>query len=150
MAGERFRDENKRISEFDKEVWVECPNCSGRAIARVDNDAAHAKLSCLHCGYNKETGTGVVVAGISARLQLAADAYFQAGLWFQHPFKDEVFWAYNLLHLEYLEKYIAAGLREHKDRSHFTLIEKLPRFYHEAKNREALLKIIAKLKTRPV
>ena len=46
----------------------------------------------------------------------------------------------------YLEKYISATLREHKDRTNFTLLEKLPKFYHEAKNREGLLKIIAKLK----
>ena len=39
-------------------------------------------------------------------------------------------------------------LREHKDRTHFTLLEKLPRFYHEAKNREVLLKLIAKLKAK--
>jgi hypothetical protein len=39
-------------------------------------------------------------------------------------------------------------LREHKDRTHFTLLEKLPKFYHEAKNREGVLKIIAKLNNK--
>jgi len=59
-----------------------------------------------------------------------------------------VFFAYNLKHLEYLEQYIAAGLREHKNRKGFTLLEKLPKFYHEAKNRGALLRIIQKLKMK--
>lgn len=54
--------------------------------------------------------------------------------------------AYNGKHLEYLEQYISAKLREHKDRSHFTLLEKLPAFYGKAQSREALLKIITKLK----
>jgi len=36
--------------------------------------------------------------------------------------------------------------REHKDRQHFTLLEKLPAFYHQAKNRDGLLKVIGKLK----
>jgi hypothetical protein len=39
-------------------------------------------------------------------------------------------------------------MREHKDRAHFTLLEKLPKFYHEGKNRTALLKIIEKLKKK--
>ena len=63
-------------------------------------------------------------------------------------FKNDVFWSYNHEHLAYLEQYISATLREHRDRSHFTLLEKLPKFYHEAKNRDALLKIIKKLKNK--
>jgi hypothetical protein len=63
-------------------------------------------------------------------------------------FKNDVIFAFNGDHLNYLENYISANLREHKDRNHFTLLEKLPKFYHEAKNREALLKIIQKLKNK--
>jgi hypothetical protein len=69
-------------------------------------------------------------------------------LWLKAPFKNEVFWAFNDKHLEYLERYISAILREHKARTGFTLLEKLPKFYHEAKNREDLLKIITKLRNK--
>lgn len=79
---------------------------------------------------------------------MPANHYFHAGLWLQAPFKKDIFWAYNGKHLEYLERYISATIREHKDRTGFTLLEKLPKFYHEAKNRESLLKIIAKLKSK--
>lgn len=79
---------------------------------------------------------------------LPAQLYFNAELWLQMPFRGDVFIAYNQEHLEYLEKYISASLREHKDRTHFTLLEKLPKFYHDAKNRDALLKIISKLKRK--
>lgn len=72
--------------------------------------------------------------------------FFNATLWLQHSFKSKVLWACNLQHLVYLEEYISATLREHKNRTYFTLLEKLPKFYHEAKNRAALLKIIEKLK----
>ena len=81
-------------------------------------------------------------------IQMPANAFFNAALWLQTSFKNELFYAYNDRHLEYLERYISAVLREHKDRSHFTLLEKLPKFYHEAKNREGLLKIISKLKNK--
>lgn len=67
---------------------------------------------------------------------MPAHQYFQVELWLQAPFKKDIFWAYNDKHLEYLERYIAATIREHKDRSGFTLLEKLPKFYHEAKNRD--------------
>ncbi|MGO4770339.1 hypothetical protein ACEN2I_01645 [Flavobacterium sp. W22_SRS_FK3] len=88
------------------------------------------------------------VLGQKGNWQMAAHAYFDAELWLQLPFKNDIFWAYNESHLVYLEQYIAATLREHKDRTHFTLVEKLPKFYHEAKNREPLLKIIDKLKKK--
>ncbi|MEH3114660.1 hypothetical protein [Pedobacter terrae] len=79
---------------------------------------------------------------------MSANGYFGAELWLRAPFKNEVFWAFNFEHLLYLESYISANLREHKDRSHYTLLEKLPKFYHLAKNREALLKLIEKLKNK--
>ncbi|HLS37458.1 MAG TPA: hypothetical protein VK023_04225 [Sphingobacterium bovisgrunnientis] len=66
----------------------------------------------------------------------------------QHPFKNDVFVALNADHLTYLEQYITADLREHKDRTGFTLLERLPKFYHDAKNRKALLAIIQKLKKK--
>ena len=104
-----------------------------------------ARLFCTHCGYNKECSTKLVKNG---SIETAANYYFNAELWLKAPFKNDVFWAYNDDHLTYLEGYINASLREHKNRSGFTLLEKLPKFYHEAKNRDALLKIIAKLKNK--
>jgi Zn ribbon nucleic-acid-binding protein len=141
----RFQDDNKVLADFYKEVWVVCPSCEKKAIAKVNFENKNARLFCVQCGYNKETSTTLVKNG---SVETAANFYFQAELWLKATFKNEVFWAYNNNHLEYLEKYISATLREHKDRTHFTLLEKLPKFYHEAKNREGLLKIIIKLKNK--
>ena len=140
----RFQDENLILSNFYQEVLVVCPSCAKKAIAKVNFETKTARLFCTSCGYNKETSTKLEKNGI---IETAANYYFQSELWLQTPFKNEVFWAYNDKHLVYLEKYISATLREHKDRTDFTLLEKLPKFYHEAKNREGLLKIISKLKT---
>lgn len=141
----RFQDSNLILANFYQEVWVVCPSCTKKAISTVNFETKTARLFCASCGYNKETTTLVEKNG---SLEMAANLYFQAELWLKTGFKNEVFWAYNSKHLAYLEKYIGATLREHKDRSHFTLLEKLPKFYHEAKNREGLLKIISKLKTK--
>ncbi len=79
---------------------------------------------------------------------MPAHGYFDAPLWLSAPFRNNVFWAYNGDHLLYLEAYISADLREHTNRTHFTLLEKLPRFYHEARNREGLLRVITRLKSK--
>ncbi len=139
----RFQDENFRLTDFYQNVLVVCPSCKMQAIATVDFELKMAKLLCKSCFYSK---TSTILFGPQAELHIAAHGYFHAELWLQASFKNEIFWAYNLAHLLYLEQYIGATLREHKDRTHFTLLEKLPKFYHEAKNRIALLKLIEKLK----
>ncbi len=144
----RFQDQNHTLSDFQDTVEVVCPGCGKKATAKSDQGKKEARLYCLQCGYTKTTGTEMEILGMKGHFIDAAHVYFQADLWYAAPFKNEIFWAYNRKHLDYLESYIAATLREHKDRSHFTLLEKLPRFYHEAKNREALLKMIAKLKNK--
>lgn len=142
----RFQDENRLLSDFFQEVDIVCPTCAKKATVKVNPEAKTARLFCLYCGYNKETTTAIKYGTINT----AANHYFQAELWLQTPFKKDIFWAYNDKHLEYLERYISATIREHKDRTGFTLLEKLPKFYHEAKNREGLLKIIAKLKSKEI
>ena len=140
----RFNDENLILSDFYKEVWIVCPSCNKKAMATVSFETKLARLFCVQCGYNKETTTLIK----NGTIHTAANNYFQAELWLKATFKNEVFVAYNDKHLEYLERYISADLREHKHRTHFTLLEKLPKFYHEAKNRESLLSIIKKLKNK--
>ena len=145
MNSKRFQDENLTNYDFYKEVLIVCPSCTKKATAIVDFETCEAKLFCTHCSCIKKSTTKFNKNG---SIQTAANQYFNAELWLQTSFKNDVFWAYNDKHLEYLERYISATLREHNDRTGFTLLEKLPKFYHEAKNRDGLLKIITKLKTK--
>ncbi len=144
----RFQDQNLRLSDFNNEVIVECPACNKKATASISSDAEYANLLCKNCGHNKRASASQTVGKSTYQISLAAHHFFGANLWLQAPFKEDVFCAYNYVHLDYLESYIGSKLREHKDRTHFTLLEKLPKFYHEGKNREALLKIIEKLKKK--
>ncbi len=141
----RFQDENLVLSDFYDEVWVVCPACAKKAIAKRFAEEKTARLFCVHCGYNKEVSTAFAKGGA---ITMAANSFFDADLWLTTTFKNGLFWAYNAAHLEYLERYIRAGLREHNNRTRFTLLEKLPGFYHDAKNRDGLLKRIEKLKTK--
>lgn len=142
----RFQDEEKRLTDFYQEVWVKCPSCAQRAVATVDFTIYKAGLYCSHCGYHKTVITG----NENRSYKAAAHWYFDEidELWLQHRFRNRTFLAYNMAHLLYLERYIAATLREHKNRTGFTVLEKLPKFYHDARNREPLLKIVAKLKKK--
>ncbi len=161
----RFVDEQLTIADFYNEVLVVCPSCSGRAIAIIDQTKETARLTCTSCGYSKEVPTrysyapdgkrqtGIPDDSNSAKsktylLVNAAHTYFNAELWLQAPFKEHNFWAYNHKHLNYLKRYIAASLRESVDRSHFTLVEKLPKFIQAAGNRQGLLKIIEQLEKK--
>lgn len=148
MTQERFNDHNKRLTAFQTEVLVVCPSCHKQALSSVDYANKKSRLLCSSCGYNRVKTTETRIFGIKGHLELAAHVYFRVELWLELPFKGEVIWAYNYAHLDYLESYISATLREHKDRSHFTLLEKLPKFYHDAKNRTALLKLINKMRKR--
>lgn len=142
---ERFQDQGKVLSDFYSDVWVVCPACAKKARAKANIETNTVRLNCLNCSYNREISTKL---SFNATIMMAAHDYFGASLWLQLPFKNAIFYAYNGAHLEYLERYISANLREHKDRAHYTLLEKLPKFYHEAKNRPHLLKIITKLKLK--
>ncbi len=149
MNKDRFADKKYRLSDFENKVWVVCPSCSKQALATVNEPEKQARLLCVHCGYNTVSSTmRAYKKGKTLEVKQAAHLFFDAELWFSAPFKNQVFWAYNPEHINYLEHYIAAKIREHKDRSHFTLLERLPKFYHEAKNREGLLKIINKSKNK--
>ncbi|HMO32747.1 MAG TPA: hypothetical protein PKE63_00655 [Lacibacter sp.] len=142
----RFSDAGLRLSDFYDEVWVVCPACSKNALARAYREVACARLTCTACGYSRDVSTRLSNGGV---LLLPAHRYFNAALWLQMPLRDgETVAAFNGAHLNYLEQYIAADLREHRNRTHFTLLEKLPRFYHEASNRTALLKIIQQLREK--
>ena len=147
MSGnkKRFLDGNLRLAEFMDEVWVVCPVCSKKATALRIPDRDSARMSCLSCGYARELSTK---AENGMSIIMPAHAYFNAVLWLQMPFRKHLFQAYNGLHLAYLEQYVSADIRESRDRTHFTLLEKLPKFYHAAGNREGLLKIIAKLRQK--
>ncbi|CAA7391220.1 hypothetical protein CHRY9393_02869 [Chryseobacterium fistulae] len=145
MESNRFRNESEHLKEFQNEVAVYCPSCNKKALATVNNEDKTAKLLCSQCGYNKITDTRVKMNG---GYQTAAMDYFDADLWYIYPFKNETFWAYNDAHLEYLQNDISEKIKESKNSSYFTLLEKLPLFYNTAKNNQSLLNVIDKLKVK--
>jgi hypothetical protein len=70
----------------------------------------------------------------------------------QKPVGDDLFWAYHYDHLELLEQYVRAKLRErgvgNKGSKNSLIFSRLPGFIKSAKNREGILKLIHELQVK--
>lgn len=71
----RFNDQNKTLKDYQTEVWVMCPNCAKKAIAKVDYELKKATLFCESCGFNKQISTEVNVLGINGNWNIAAHSF---------------------------------------------------------------------------
>ena len=108
------------------------------------------KLKCPVCNEIKEFKPVIteIPFVLNTDNKLAREFSFNAELWYQKEFGKSIFWAYNIEHINYLERYIKASLRERNNNGSYngTLVSRLPKFVKEAKNREKLLKILEKWK----
>ncbi|MFD4246830.1 hypothetical protein ACFWP3_35365 [Streptomyces sp. NPDC058525] len=78
------------------------------------------------------------------------DPYFQLPLWLQASCCGHVLWAYNVRHLDLLEAYVAAKLRERGElvpAAPTSLVERLPTWLKAAKNRTEVLRTIRRLRS---
>lgn len=151
----RFRDKQTQIYEFGDHFLVVCPRCEKKAevLIKVEpqpNQSAlflPRRLSCLSCGYSKEW------AGNSLAIRPNQDWYFELPLWLSIPCCGQLLWAYNEQHLDFLEGFVKARLRERsKDdpfgRSNQSLASRLPKWIQSAKNRDDVLKCISTLRAK--
>lgn len=76
---------------------------------------------------------------------LIHDPVFGCPYYFQADFKGKLFWARNREHLLEMENYVSSDLRTRLP-YRMRMVERLPTFIKEAKNREAILKILQKWK----
>lgn len=108
------------------------------------------KAKCPHCNFQEEWKPKIkeVLQNSKANDGLVTDTWYNLPLWFQKEVDGEIFWAYNQEHIDYLERYIGADLRERNSKINYSssLVARLPKFVKEAKNREKLLKIIERWK----
>lgn len=77
-----------------------------------------------------------------------AATYAGLELWLQTPCRGRVLWAYDAEHLDFLERYVQASLREREPNRNGSLASRLPAWMKNAKNREAVLACCATLRVR--
>jgi predicted RNA-binding Zn-ribbon protein involved in translation (DUF1610 family) len=151
---ERFQDTGDTVQSFQDKVLVRCPQCDSFAIVRCLNPEnvsrfAPRRFSCKACGSYKDWAE----SGISRtwKNEPPVDDYFHYPLWLQAPCCGQTLWAYNLEHLDFIEAFVSAGLRESQCDENYhwsnrSLFSRLPRWIQSAKNRESILKVIKKIR----
>jgi hypothetical protein len=95
------------------------------------------KCSCLHCGHQWSA-----VAG--------ADFFTNGPLWLKTPCHKHVLWVLNGEHLDFLEQFITADLREERmaEKSSRRLSSALPRWMLSGKNRDDVVRSLKKLREK--
>jgi hypothetical protein len=159
---QRYEDTERTIYDFCDQFLVHCPRCDkcAQVVLRDKDDPAWEvkrlkgrlgyvtsamfaprRLICEHCSYTKDWHGSEVG---NAESDGPRDWYFHQPLWLQIPCCGEVLWAFNEEHLDMLEDFVGAKLREVKP--HGTLASRLPEWMKTAKHREEVLKCIQKLR----
>lgn len=66
------------------------------------------KAKCTHCKNQEEWKPKIkeIKIGFNLDKNKAKDPIYQTELWYQIEFENHIFWAYNIEHITYLEKYI--------------------------------------------
>ncbi|MFG2916755.1 hypothetical protein ACGF0D_28205 [Kitasatospora sp. NPDC048298] len=154
MAGTtaRFTDPGVKLHHFADEVLVRCPECGGCALvlARLGDECEHRwigdqehtrrRLRC-GCGHTVDAFPG------SRAFGGPADPYFRLPLWLDADCRGRRLWAYNPAHLDLLEGYVGAGLRERATApASMTLLARLPAWVKSAKHRDDVLRTIRRLR----
>ena len=150
-----FKETGQSIYEFTGEMFVHCPRCDKCATIVIwPPDArdqikyavgillAPKRLICKYCGYVKDTQPPPW--DFNSWWYSLRDPYFGSSLWLQTSCCGEVLWAFNKEHLDFLEEFVGAGLREAYPNG--TMASRLPEWMKRAKNREDVLKCIRKLR----
>jgi DNA-directed RNA polymerase subunit RPC12/RpoP len=160
-----FSDSGQTLEDFVETVYVRCPQCHKRAqVRRLPSDEeliladdsgrygswrfrrsfSSRKVSCLHCSYT------CIWKGTAQQRGGPYDWYFRLPLWLQTPCCGEILWTFNEEHLSFLERYVTAKQRikfhaEGRVRNG-TMASRLPVWIKSAKNRDEVVKGIARLK----
>ena len=155
MTKKRFKENREHrltISKptVDDPVLVICPKCSKKASV-IPSGEESVKCTCFACGYICEKHSND--RSFYWYNENPTDGYFGFDLWLKTNTLGNSLWAFNLKHLEFLESYISAKIRERsKDEKwgwhNSSLASRLPKWIKLAKNRKVLLKAINELKEK--
>jgi hypothetical protein len=156
--------DDSTLLDFGGEFLVVCPRCAAQAWVRDRGPAAEPRVAftCSHCGLSQfwqpaapgqltAAGPGRYPEGVVA-MGGAVDWYFHLPLWLQTPCCGETLWAHNAAHLDFIENFVGAALREHRRGEHGwsnqSLANRLPKWMQAAHNRPEVIKGLARLKAR--
>ena len=146
----RFRDPALRVHDLTgQDIDVACPRCRRPAVV-VPEPAEGALLRswarrvvCRGCGY-----ASVGAAQRSVSWNGPVDPFFRLPLWLTtRCCGGRTLWAFHSAHLDLIEGYVAAGLRERTlPPDGLTLVARLPVWLKAAKHRGEILRAVGRLR----
>ncbi|QGQ20528.1 hypothetical protein GC089_16720 [Cellulomonas sp. JZ18] len=120
-----------------------CGGCGRQA--RVERDVPGTTrdlpVRCAECGaVTRHPARPAVYRSAGGR-----PLYRGLDLWLQTPCEGRVLWAYDEAHLDYLERYVAAAVRE-QEPGNASLASRLPAWVKAAGNRDAVGRELRRLR----
>ncbi|WP_344899907.1 hypothetical protein [Actinomadura meridiana] len=150
----RFADPTVSLYDLSTDpIHAVCPACQARAevVPWLDGeppsrwvDMWPRRMVCRTCHYvrnwpdedkNASSGWGGPV-----------DPFFRQPLWLQADCCGHTLWAFNVRHLDILENYVSAQLRERGEYVGLTMLARLPAWLKSSKNRTEILRTINRLR----
>lgn len=153
---QRFRADRSILDDFADEVFVACGQCGRRGVVRLhvldETRSAgpfranlEGRFSCVHCGRSERKSAFV------RSIHGPADSVFGYPVWLSTPCCGHTLWAYNARHLDALEAFVSAKLRERRPDAdsgwrNKAWVSRIPRWLSAASNRDEVLRCIARLR----
>jgi len=157
-----------RNEDFIDTIDVMCPKCKTKALVSggkpygyIKDYEAQVLFSCVACGYHiKYINTPVFTLYTNSRgmkkegrilfMDAPCDPFFGFDVWYRVETRYGLLWAYNLKHLLVIENYIADRQRSRNGipNQNNSLASRLPQWAKDAKNREYLVKMIERFKSK--
>lgn len=151
-----LRDNPRRMREVMLKKWSPaCKNrrcgapipAHGRAVRRTEAGELLAKVKCPTCGHI-DNYPAIPVTPTAAARAWARISYFWRGypLYLHRTVGGRTLVVYNLQHLDMLENWLGAKLRERGPVAGLTMMARLPRWMKSASTRPKVLKALAEMR----
>lgn len=125
-----------------------CDNCGKPIETTISNNKVEVEeltIPCPNCGIIRTYKPRNEEYKLVYKNEGLGDPVFNLPLWFQCDVRGNLFWGYNRKHLTEIRNYVSSILRERQTMTHTTMVERLPNFIKDAKNRAAIVKAIDKM-----
>jgi hypothetical protein len=121
-------------------ISTKCGDCGQWLSWFGTSNSSGTKMLRCRCGGARRYGMT-----LNGSLHLGQEPRTGLPLWLRAEFRGRLLWALNEPHLDFLERYVAAGVREQSP-GNSTLASRLPAWIKSAKHRPALVKTLRRMR----